>query len=193
MIRRCPVCQTFFDIPEHRVRHGRGVHCSRKCQYIANRTKLSKPVASVCIGCGVMFMTSPCRLQGRKGGGKFCNRQCRDRHWKGPLNPSWQGGEKVNKRGPNWQAVRRAVLERDQTCVKCGQVKGLHVHHRVPFRMFGSFEQANDLANLVALCPSCHRQEEARFKWVRLQDDGGLLRLNAGGAAWELARERGMI
>lgn len=43
----------------------------------------------------------------------------------------------------------------------------LHVHHVRPFRDFGylpgrnsNYKQANELDNLVTLCPSCHRRAE---------------------------------
>jgi DEAD/DEAH box helicase domain-containing protein len=34
------------------------------------------------------------------------------------------------------------------------------VHHKIPFRTFASYQQANQLSNLVTLCPSCHRRAE---------------------------------
>lgn len=85
-----------------------------------------------------------------------------------------------NDYGPNWQAARQAVLERDgYRCRMCGAngqnqpdlaEKGvvLHVHHIRPFREFGyvpgqneHYRQANQPENLITLCPSCHRQAEA--------------------------------
>jgi predicted Fe-S protein YdhL (DUF1289 family) len=59
--------------------------------------------------------------------------------------------------------------------------------------MFDTAEEANDLRNLTVLCAQCHRHEESRFKWVKLDDGGGVMRINAGGAIWQLARERGMV
>jgi len=35
-----------------------------------------------------------------------------------------------------------------------------HVHHKIPFRAFASYRQANQLSNLVTLCPRCHRRAE---------------------------------
>lgn len=87
-----------------------------------------------------------------------------------------------NDYGPNWQAARRAVLERDNNrCRMCGapgkdplglgKPEGstlLHVHHIRPFREFGyipgqneNYRDANQPDNLITLCPSCHRQAEA--------------------------------
>ena len=36
-----------------------------------------------------------------------------------------------------------------------------HVHHKIPFRSFPSFIQANQLDNLITLCPSCHLRAES--------------------------------
>jgi DEAD/DEAH box helicase domain-containing protein len=38
------------------------------------------------------------------------------------------------------------------------------VHHKVPFRMFASPEHANQLTNLITLCPACHRRAEAAVR-----------------------------
>ena len=34
------------------------------------------------------------------------------------------------------------------------------MHHKIPFRNFTDRDDANNLNNLVSLCPSCHRQAE---------------------------------
>ena len=36
----------------------------------------------------------------------------------------------------------------------------LHVHHKIPLRSFTSLEHANQLDNLVTLCPTCHHRAE---------------------------------
>ncbi|RMD54046.1 MAG: DUF1998 domain-containing protein, partial [Candidatus Thermofonsia bacterium] len=75
-----------------------------------------------------------------------------------------------NNYGPNWQKQRQQALSRDNhTCQMCGAKDGmLHVHHIRPFREFGyipgknnNYQQANQLENLITLCPRCHRQAEA--------------------------------
>ena len=85
----------------------------------------------------------------------------------------WQAGIllRPNDYGPNWQKQRQRVLERDdfrcRTCGASGDVT-LHVHHIRPFREYGyipgeneNYMQANQINNLVSLCPSCHRNAEA--------------------------------
>jgi len=69
-----------------------------------------------------------------------------------------------NEYGPNWPAQRDRARARDGCrCQVCGapeQGPAHHVHHRIPFRAFASYQQANQLSNLVTLCPSCHRRAE---------------------------------
>ena len=76
-----------------------------------------------------------------------------------------------NDYGPNWQAQRELTLEREQyRCKTCGvhnDERTLHVHHIRPFKEYGyvrglndNYLKANRVENLVALCPSCHRQAE---------------------------------
>ncbi|MCO5192454.1 MAG: DEAD/DEAH box helicase [Anaerolineae bacterium] len=78
-----------------------------------------------------------------------------------------------NQYGPNWQTQRRQALNRDShRCRTCGAAakdgRTLHVHHIRPIRDYGyipgandAYLQANQLDNLITLCPSCHRQAEA--------------------------------
>jgi DEAD/DEAH box helicase domain-containing protein len=73
-----------------------------------------------------------------------------------------------NQYGPNWREQRDRARERDGfRCQVCGIEENggaHHVHHKIPFRSFASFEQANQLHNLVTLCPSCHHRAETVIK-----------------------------
>lgn len=77
-------------------------------------------------------------------------------------NNLWSG--KPNYYGPNWDQQRNLARQRDRfTCQLCGvPEKNIphHVHHKIPFRQFPSFEQANRLENLITLCPACHHKAE---------------------------------
>ncbi len=79
-----------------------------------------------------------------------------------------------NDYGPNWEAQRNAARLRDGfRCQQCNTVEPRdgtqhHVHHLRPFREFGyvrgeneNYKLANELDNLLTLCPSCHRQVES--------------------------------
>ena len=72
--------------------------------------------------------------------------------------------------GPCW-VVQKKTLDRDghrcRTCGASDEVK-LHVHHIRPFREYNyvpgeneNYKLANQLGNLIALCPGCHRNAEA--------------------------------
>jgi len=74
--------------------------------------------------------------------------------------------------GPNWSAQREAARARDgRRCRRCGaperEGRQHDVHHIIPFRTFGYtpevndfYKLANQLENLITLCPSCHRRAE---------------------------------
>lgn len=65
--------------------------------------------------------------------------------------------------GPEWQTIRREVLlaagRRCQMCNKPISGRNAHVHHRTKLKDLPR-KQANQLANLVALCPACHSKAE---------------------------------
>jgi DEAD/DEAH box helicase domain-containing protein len=75
-------------------------------------------------------------------------------------------------RGPNWEEQRERARARDgHLCQHCGAAerpgRQHHVHHLRPFRSFGwvagqndDYRAANELTNLVTLCPSCHWRAE---------------------------------
>lgn len=73
-----------------------------------------------------------------------------------------------NDYGPNWPLQRDLARARDGfRCQVCGTPEGMsqhHVHHKIPFRMFESAKQANQLANLITLCNSCHRKVETAVR-----------------------------
>lgn len=73
-----------------------------------------------------------------------------------------------NQYGPDWGRIRAAVLERDgYSCAICGRSGAelpLHVHHKIPLRSFSSYQEANQLDNLIALCPVCHQRAEAAVR-----------------------------
>ncbi|MBK8047369.1 MAG: DUF1998 domain-containing protein [Anaerolineales bacterium] len=86
--------------------------------------------------------------------------------------------DSVNDYGPNWDAVRAAVRQRDGfRCTQCrrpeppGQEHD--VHHKTPFRTFGyvrgvneQYLLANRLENLVLVCRSCHQRIETAGRLV---------------------------
>jgi len=79
-----------------------------------------------------------------------------------------------NEYGSDWSTIRLRVRTRDEfRCRMCGrpEVDREHdVHHKIPFRQFqdesGQIlrERANQLDNLVTLCPECHRKAEQNVR-----------------------------
>ena len=89
-----------------------------------------------------------------------------------------------NDYGPDWPKIRERVRARDEyRCQVCGAREGARqhdVHHKVPFRQFfrpGLDDQvtggprrsellarANQLDNLVTLCPECHHKTEQNVR-----------------------------
>jgi DEAD/DEAH box helicase domain-containing protein len=81
-------------------------------------------------------------------------------------NMLWHSGP--NDYGSDWDKIRQRVINRDgnrcQVCGSKGHAQPLHVHHIQPFRSFTSRETANQLQNLVTLCPTCHRLAETNVR-----------------------------
>ncbi len=73
-----------------------------------------------------------------------------------------------NDYGSNWQRQKDMARARDgYRCQICGTPEGdksHHVHHKIPFRMFENASQANQLANLITVCNSCHRKIETAVR-----------------------------
>jgi DEAD/DEAH box helicase domain-containing protein len=78
----------------------------------------------------------------------------------------WQNDK--NMYGSQWEATRLFVRKRDnylcQSCGKREDVTAYHVHHKIPFRMFKSSEEANQFENLITLCPKCHQRAELAIR-----------------------------
>ena len=84
------------------------------------------------------------------------------------LRSSGDWNSSHNDYGPDWANIRLRVLERDRhTCALCSKAlpdRGLHVHHKTPLRSYSSLSEANQLSNLISLCPSCHQRAESAVR-----------------------------
>lgn len=163
----CEYCQKPFIRESGRLKHGRGKHCSKECQYAAIKLRPSDAnEIKVCIGCGKSFEILKTKLLSGRGEGKYCSRSCRNLYRHGENHPQYMNGTAQERRGPNWQAQRRKALKRDNhICQDCG-LPGNDVHHIKPFRWFGieRYKEANELDNLVTLCDRCHRLAETEIQ-----------------------------
>lgn len=60
----------------------------------------------------------------------------------------------------NWDAVSKAVLERDNhACRDCGNPKNPQVHHIIPRRFGGGDSEEN----LITLCPRHHKKHDNQY------------------------------
>jgi DEAD/DEAH box helicase domain-containing protein len=70
--------------------------------------------------------------------------------------------------GPNWPQQRSLARKRDgHRCQICGALENGRehdVHHKVPFRTFANFQEANVLTNLITLCHACHQKVELNVR-----------------------------
>ena len=120
-----------------------------------------------CVQCSKKF--SQPRWYVEKGiRSQFCSESCRT-HWEvaspdEPFELVLEG--RPGYRGGNWKTQARLARERDDFCCQlCGVTeetlgRQMDVHHKVPFRLFDSPIEANQLSNLISLCPSCHKKTE---------------------------------
>ncbi len=163
----CPQCGKGFTRWTSRLKYGRGKYCSPKCQYTAIKARPKQgQIDLICLNCGKNFRRYKSWLR-KKGNGKYCSRKCRDEHWIGKNHPLYIDGNGTNQHGSNWYAQRRKVLKRDNyMCQHCGAKDNLDVHHAIPFREYGmdEYRVANELSNLITLCSSCHRTNEAAIQ-----------------------------
>lgn len=99
---------------------------------------------------------------------KFCSATCRS-NWDletfdEPFELVLEG--RPEYRGGNWKSQSQKARARDTYCCQgCGITeerlgRQLDVHHKVPFRLFESPVEANQLDNLICVCPSCHKRLE---------------------------------
>lgn len=85
-----------------------------------------------------------------------------------------------NHYGAGWKKLSEKVRARDDfTCQNCGIMetdKAFHVHHKIPFKQFVNRYDANKEANLITLCPTCHR----------LADQEAYVQSSLAGLSWLL-------
>jgi hypothetical protein len=113
-------------------------YCSNTCRAATS----GKQVEADCPTCGkrYKYFASWPKL--------FCSQAC--------YSASRYKGGKVYY-GGNWVKQRARAIVRDGGCVDCGAIEPLHVHHLVAAREFdGDWVSANNLDNLVTVCPDCH-------------------------------------
>lgn len=178
----CAACGATLERIPSRMERTTQQFCNRACHARwmrehgprGDQHQFYSQVEVVCTQCGVAFSRQRWQLQRYRL--PFCSLQCQAAYkalHALPQGAIYHRPDSPSYRGPNWTKQARAARERDQrTCQKCGireDVLGrrLDVHHIVPFHTFGyvpdqndHYRAANDLANLISLCPRCHQLVE---------------------------------
>ena len=147
------------------VRDGKNQGCCQLHTHILNGSTLSL----TCDECGKVFERAKSLSTGEYS---FCSEECRaknlDYRPRGEDHYHYIDGKSSNWRGFGWTPIRKHIRERDNnTCYLCGITRDelgqeLDVHHLVRFGEFEDSAEANDYANLISLCPSCHHSEEIK-------------------------------
>lgn len=168
----CEICKQSFKVKSYRKNKAR--FCSAACYGIHQRSSRlgvgRKRVIVKCVTCGKEIEKQPSAVNDSN----FCNRKCfgiwrASTVWTGENSPVWIGGYS-EYRGPNWKRQKGIALFRDDfTCRQCGDSGILHVHHIKPYQLFDHYKEANDISNLITLCPACHSAAECLF-WKQHPD-----------------------
>lgn len=178
----CQQCGGAFTCRKNQVERfdGGGKFCCRSCRHQWQREhppertppvlrKENHPnwnsIETQCAYCHIVLRVPPSTYHTRKH--CFCDNVCYGKWYSETMSgenaPNWLGGTK-KWRGKTWKRQRHLALERDKhTCQYCEtKRKTMQVHHIVPFREFGLEREAeaNNLLNLITLCPSCHMKAE---------------------------------
>lgn len=141
--------------------------CSVAC-HTRSRTLKNVP----CPVCGTSFHPKRGSSHGKYQRQTYCTGACariaNGLKLRGDNSPNWKGGratENPSDRGVNWRTQSHKARKRDNyTCQNCGKHRlfglvKIDVHHIIPYRDFdGDYESANQLSNLILLCPSCHKR-----------------------------------
>ena len=161
----CFICGKEIVLPPYRWKEGRKYFCSYKCRKTSQIIK--------CDWCQKGIKRKPAEIKEHN----FCSRNCmglwQSKYKRGENSNTWLGGWQYYY-GANWKEQKNKARERDNfTCQRCRKTekelsRSLDVHHKIPFRLFGlsNYKKANDLNNLISLCPICHGIIEPRNKFT---------------------------
>lgn len=162
----CAVCGRKFYAEPYRFSQTRQRAPSIACSHACKQKMLGRGSTTLhCEHCGKEFKRKNAEVKEHN----FCCRACMGK-WQsdnmtGPNSNSWRGGYK-DYYGPEWEAQRNKAYKRDCGICQCCRLhesdfgRALEVHHIKPFRLHTSSQQANQLSNLITLCPDCHRHAD---------------------------------
>lgn len=151
-----------------------------KCGFCRKRFKRVAAWVNKNSNRGANFCTRACSDAGRRGSGvtmvvvkcaycdkeksfrkgqqrtKFCSRTCKI--------AASRGTAYERKRDVNHRVWRRAVIERDLKCVRCGRDSNLHAHHKKSYSENPKLRY--DLDNGETLCADCHVKEHPELAYL---------------------------
>lgn len=141
----CTICKTEFHTKLSRIKKGWGKYCSKKCNYIGQKT--GKKLA--CHTCKKEIYRSITGIKKSASKKFFCSKSCqtkwRNSKFTGNLHSNWRGG----------MSSYREIMKRSGIAPKCARcntsdIRTLTVHHKDKNR------KNNHLSNLMWLCHNCH-------------------------------------
>lgn len=155
-IRHCAGCGAAF-VPRWSKKSRPQKCCSKACGDEVQR----KRVKGTCTQCGADIQLTAAQTASERSRGAFCNSTCygdwQRAHTRGVPKQHLATGTIAGRGRADWRRARKSVLKRDgYRCTKCGcSPARLDVHHIRPFDPNDS--HTHDPANLITLCPSCHK------------------------------------
>ena len=141
----CPVCKIEFAPWKNQV------YCSHKC---------SSKVVPQCQP-KALPRCEVCGKETKKHFRRFCSSECKVEWYRGKEVYNYLGGQARDHYASSfWLELANKIRMRDKVCQSCGRTprKGqqLHVHHIDPWRN----TKDDSEANLIALCPACHKKAD---------------------------------
>lgn len=190
LVISCGRCGKEFRQESGKLKRNKRNFCSKVCRdkwFVengivagSNNPMWKPPIVKPCDQCGKTIERKKSRVGKNKRTRHFCCKECKHQwhaeNLSGENSPMWKGGKAVYKKyyGPNWRRQSKNARKRDgYACRNCGisQKKirrKLDVHHIRPFKSFGyirgendNYKKANELVNLISLCPDCHKAAES--------------------------------
>jgi 5-methylcytosine-specific restriction endonuclease McrA len=131
--------------------------CSRSCADAGKQRREKVMVSITCKHCGK-------QKSFRKGQERstFCSRSCHGKFFKEAASRS---ATTYRKRDVEHRIWRRAVIERDLKCQRCGRTDvTLHAHHKESYS--DNPELRYELSNGESLCTDCHVKEHPEMAYL---------------------------
>ncbi len=163
VLTNCEACGREFRVKQSTLGCGRGRCCSRACHNkwrtgrsrAVNKTRSDKqPRRSyVCQWCGKVFANESHDTKARQ----FCSNKC-----SGKSRRKDRRNKPRRKQNNELTRWAKAVILRDQKCVRCGAKDRLQAHHVKSYAKHPDFRL--DLDNGVALCPVCHHAQHPKHR-----------------------------